>query len=358
MGVYDNLNIPYSQYLDHHGQLHETCSDYTSDAKNLINFYKIMLRTRVFDQKAINLQRTGKLGTYASSLGQEAIGVALGAAMHANDVLAPTYRDYAVQLSRGIKMSDLLLYWGGDERGMDYEFSREDLPICVPIATHTCHAVGIAYAMKLRKQPRVMVCIIGDGATSKGDFYEALNAAGVWQLPVIFIINNNQWAISLPRDKQSATKTLAQKAVAAEIYAEQVDGNDVIACYERMHEFIERARTGGGPCLLEAISYRLSDHTTADDAQRYRSPADVEAQWQFDPISRLKTYLLENQFIDAEALDALQKQAEQEVEEQVKIYLNTATQPPEAMFDYLYETLPEALQSQRDEVMRKGKKHE
>ncbi|MBL1275540.1 MAG: pyruvate dehydrogenase (acetyl-transferring) E1 component subunit alpha [Ectothiorhodospiraceae bacterium] len=350
----NSANIPYYQYLDHQGHLRLPLEDLSTNTDNLIDFYRVMLLTRTFDLKAINLQRTGKLGTYASSLGQEAIGAALGAAMSEDDVLAPTYRDYAAQLSRGIKVSELLLYWGGDERGMDYQYVRQDLPICVPIASQTCHAVGVAYAMKIRKQKRVAVCIIGDGATSKGDFYEAMNAAGVWQLPLVFIIANNQWAISLPREKQTNTRTLAQKAASAGIPSEQFDGNDVIACYERISIALKQARKGEGACLLEALTYRLSDHTTADDAGRYRPPEALKEQWQYDPIVRLKTYFLEHGLLNEQELNAIDVSCGDIVSQQVDEYLNTAAQTPESMFDYLYENLPESLQTQREEVKQKG----
>ncbi len=348
------LNIQYIQFLDYTGKLHGVCRKSSLDKNLLTSFYRMMLLTRVFDQKSINLQRTGKLGTYASSLGQEAIGTALGKAMLPDDILVPTYRDYAAQFSRGITMSEILLYWGGDERGMDYQQSRQDFPICVPIASQTCHAAGIAYAMKLQNKPNVTVCVIGDGATSKGDFYEAMNAAGVWQLPLVFLINNNQWAISLPREKQTITKTLAQKAISAGISAQQFDGNDVIASYEVLSQAIEKTRAGDGPCVLEALSYRLSDHTTADDAGRYRSVEELQKHWQYDPLSRLKSYLLTNNIITTSDLDKIQQSCETQVEQQVEVYLNTQVQAPESMFDYLYEKVPHALNEQRNEVIKKG----
>ncbi|VAW98415.1 Branched-chain alpha-keto acid dehydrogenase, E1 component, alpha subunit [hydrothermal vent metagenome] len=348
------IKINYTQLLDHTGKIHTDCSESILDKDLLIAFYSMMLRTRVFDQKSIKLQRTGKLGTYASSLGQEAIGTALGKAMLSNDILVPTYRDYAAQFSRGVAMSEILLYWGGDERGMNYQKSRQDFPICVPIASQTCHATGIAYAMKLQKKPNVTVCVIGDGATSKGDFYEAMNASGVWQLPIVFLINNNQWAISLPREKQTTTKTLAQKAVAAGISAQQFDGNDVLASYQVLSQAIEETRSGTGPCVLEALSYRLSDHTTADDAGRYRSEQELKEHWQYEPISRLKTYLLSNNIITQTDLDEIQQSCDALVEQQVEVYLNTRSQQPESMFDYLYESVPTALQQQRNEVIKKG----
>ena len=174
-----------------------------------------MMLTRLFDYKAVALQRTGMLNTYASTLGQEAISVGIGASMQREDVFCPFYRDYAAQLMRGVKMSEILSFWKGNEWGNHFSECPLDFPICVPIATQLLHAAGVATAFKLRKQAKVAVSICGDGATSEGDFYEAINVAGVWQLPVVFVIDNNQWAISVPRKHQTDAQTLAQKAIAA-----------------------------------------------------------------------------------------------------------------------------------------------
>ena len=201
-----------------------------------------MVLTRIFDEKAVALQRTGRLGTYASSLGQEAVGVGVASAMRQSDVLLPSFREQSAMLWRGVTMPEILAYWGGDERGSNYTGPREDFPVCIPVGTQFPHAAGVALAMKLRGEDRAAVVIGGDGATSKGDFYEAMNIAGVWRLPVVFVINNNQWAISVPRSAQSAATTLAQKSVAAGFYGEQVDGNDVIAVHA-----ITAERAGAGP---------------------------------------------------------------------------------------------------------------
>lgn len=229
----------------------------------LVDLYRAMVLTRHFDQRAVTLQRTGRLGTYASSLGQEAVGVGVASAMETRDVLLPSFREHGAQLWRGVTMVELLAYWGGDERGSDFAACREDFPVCIPVASHLPHAAGVALAMKHRGEARAAVCIAGDGATSKGDFYEALNVAGLWALPCVFVIANNQWAISVPRHAQTGAETLAQKAVAAGFAGIQVDGNDVIAVHEATRRALERARSGGGPTLIEAITYRLADHTTA-----------------------------------------------------------------------------------------------
>ena len=186
--------IEHTQFLDPSGRATGPLPDFAADAAALIPLYRAMVLTRRFDAKAIALQRTGRLGTFASSLGQEAVVVGLASAMRVEDVLLPSYRETGAQLYRGVSLEELLLYWGGDERGSDFAGPREDFPISVPIGTHAPHAVGVALAFKLRSEPRVAVCVFGDGATSKGDVAEALNVAAVWRLPVVFVVNNNRWA--------------------------------------------------------------------------------------------------------------------------------------------------------------------
>jgi 2-oxoisovalerate dehydrogenase E1 component alpha subunit len=218
-----------TQVLDPQGRLVGPLPEFARDPEELAALYRAMVLTRVFDTKAIALQRTGRLGTYPSSLGQEAVVVGVAAAMRRDDVLVPSYRDHGAQLWRGVTLKELFLYWGGDERGNDFAGPRRDFPNCIPVGTNAPHAVGAALAFRLRAEPGAAVCLFGDGATSKGDVAEALNIAGVWMAPAVFVVNNNAWAISVPRERQSAAATLAQKAVAAGIPGEQVDGNDVIA---------------------------------------------------------------------------------------------------------------------------------
>src|SRR5208283_2841732 len=210
-----SFQIDCLRLLSPSGELNETAGAIARDANLLEGFYRAMTRARVFDGKAIALQRTGKLGTFASALGQEAVGVGVASAMRREDLLVPSYRDHAAQFLRGVRMREILLYWGGDERGSDFANARADFPICVPVGTQVAHAVGAAYAFKLRKEERVVVCFIGDGGTGNGGFYEALNMAGVWRVPLVVVINNNGWAISTPRALGSAAQTLAQKAIAA-----------------------------------------------------------------------------------------------------------------------------------------------
>jgi 2-oxoisovalerate dehydrogenase E1 component alpha subunit len=351
MTIVANFSIEYTRFLDPQGQPTQPLPAFAQDPKILIELYRWMVLTRVFDTKAIALQRTGKMGTYASSLGQEAVSTALGHVMRKEDVLCPYYREYAAQFQRGVKMSEILLYWGGDERGSCFANNREDFPISVPIGSQSLHAVGVATAFKIRKQARVAATVCGDGATSEGDFYEAINVAGAWHLPVVFIVNNNQWAISVPRKTQTGTPTLAQKAIAGGFSGEQVDGNDVIALRYVIERALEKARSGGGPSLIEAITYRLCDHTTADDASRYRHKAELEKAWSEEPIARLRTYLLQQNMWSPSEEEKLLAECAAQVEAAVQEYL--ATPPPsiESMFDYHYAELPHDLKLQRAEAL-------
>jgi pyruvate dehydrogenase E1 component alpha subunit len=332
---------------------------FASDARELTSMYEEMLALRLFDAKAVALQRTGRLGTYAPCLGQEATAVGIGRAMAREDVLLGTYRETGTMLARGVAMAEILLYWSGDERGSCYAdpAAKDDFPISVPIATHAPQAVGVAYAFKVRREPRVSVCVLGDGATSKGDFYEALNAAGVWQLPVVFVVVNNEWAISVPRSAQTRAQTLAQKAIAAGIPGEQVDGNDVIAVRAVLERVLRKARDGGGPHVVEALTYRLSDHTTADDAGRYRTAAELDRARKLDPLARLRQYLVrERLWTDAREAETREASGAR-VEQAVADFLAVPPRAPDAMFEHLFAQLPAALAEQRDSL-RRGSGHE
>jgi 2-oxoisovalerate dehydrogenase E1 component alpha subunit len=324
--------------------------DFAADLKSLRALYRAMVLTRTFDLKAVSLQRTGRLGTYAVSLGQEAVSVGVASAMRPEDVLLPSYRDNGTLLWRGVKMEEILLYWGGDERGNLSSGPAHDFPFCVPVGSQAPHAAGVAYAFKLRREPRVAVCLIGDGATSKGDLYEAMNFAGVHKLPVVFVINNNQWAISVPLKMQTACATLAQKAIAAGFPGEQVDGNDVIAVRQAVGQAIAGACTGQGPSLIEAVTYRLGDHTTADDASRYRPAEEVQARWKEEPIARLRSYLVGQKAWGKAEEEQLSRECQDEIDAAIGRYLAAAPRAPETMFDHLYAELPEVYAAQRSEL--------
>lgn len=354
--TYNKIDMPYTRFLEPDGRLRGELPAWADDFNLLSTLYKQLVLTRLFDQKAVALQRTGRIGTYAPNLGQEAIGVAIGSLMRADDVLVPYYRDIAVQFMRGVRMEEILLYWGGDERGSAYAdpAAAEDFPLCVPIATQALHACGVATAIKIRGEHRVVVTTCGDGATSKGDFLEALNVAGAWQLPVVFVINNNQWAISVPRRIQCGAPTLAQKAVGAGFHAEQVDGNDMLAMYDRMHNALERTRAGKGPVLLECLSYRLGDHTTADDATRYRSTEEVKQAWLEEPVKRLQTYLVGQGVWDEGREQALIGECQEKVQQAVNAFDAAGTQEAASIIDHVYAQWPAALAGQRQELLERA----
>ena len=354
MSIVAQFEISFSRFLDAAGEVVAELPEFARDSNVLKDLYRWMLLTREFDTRAVTLQRTGQLGTYPSSLGQEAVSVGLAHAMNPADVFVPSFREQGAQLVRGVSMLELLLYWGGDERGSDFSGPREDFPVAVPVGSQAAHAVGIALAIKLRKEPRAVVCVIGDGATSKGDFYEAMNVAGTWQLPVVFIINNNGWAISVPRSAQTASETLAQKAIAAGFQGEQVDGNDIIAVRHATECALNKCRDGGGPHLIEAITYRLGDHTTADDASRYRAEDEVSARWQAEPVARLRNYLNTACDWGRDEEEALIADCQQQIEQAVEDYLATPPQSAGTIFDYLYAELPAPLSVQRDALLRRA----
>jgi 2-oxoisovalerate dehydrogenase E1 component alpha subunit len=341
------FKIYYKQILEPSGAAVAPLPPFAQDAAELLRMYRAMTLVRVFDAKAVNLQRTGQLGTYPSCLGHEATHVGIGAAMRPEDVLAPVYREFGTQLWRGVTMTEILTYWGGDECGNDFAVPRGDFAWCVPIATQTLHAAGAAMAFKVRKEPRCALAYIGDGGTSEGAFYEALNLAGSRALPVVFVIVNNGWAISVPVAAQTAAQTLAQKAVAAGIAGVQVDGNDVFAVREVVSEALEAARRGAGPALIEALTYRLSDHTTADDASRYRSGQEVKDAWALEPLLRVRKFLCARGIWDAGKEQALLAECAAEVDAAVTAYLARAKPGTDAMFDHLFAALPAHLHEQR-----------
>lgn len=348
--------LPMLRFIDHNGEAVEQLPSW-ADGTTLVKFYQDMVMSRTYDNKAVALQRTGKLGTYPSHLGAEAYGVAIGHAMHANDVFIPYYRDMPAMWVRGIPMEKNLQYWGGDERGSDFTAldgtPSRDLPFCVPIATQCTHAVGVASALKIEGQHKAALVTCGDGATSKGDFLESINCAGAWNLPLVFVVNNNQWAISVPRNLQCAAEFLSEKAKGAGIKGVTVDGNDIVAMHDVVLAALDRARKGKGPTLIEAVSYRLSDHTTADDATRYRSDDELKQAWRYDPVSRMKQYLITQGLWNEEKDQAWATHAKSDIESVVEHYLNLTPQAPETAFDYLYESAPKELNAQRDQLIHK-----
>jgi len=347
MTVAATFEIEYLQYLGADGKPVAELPAAFRDPKALLPLFKQMLFVRTFDAKAIALQRTGKLGTYASCLGHEATHVGIGASMQPDDVFAPSYREYGAQFMRGVLPREVLLYWGGDERGNDFSGPKQDYAWCVPISTQCLHAAGAALKFKLMKQSLLAVACCGDGGSSKTDFYAALNSAGAYQLPLILCVVNNGWAISVPRSAQTGAKTLAQKGLAGGLHCLQVDGNDLIAVLEGMRRASERARSGEGGSVIEFMTYRLHDHTTADDARRYRDESEVKDAWTREPIARLRAYLTAQGVWSEDEEKAWAEECGKKVDVEINAYLETPVQPVEAMFDYLYADPPPDLLAQR-----------
>ncbi len=351
MALAAKFEIEYLQYLGADGAPVAELPEAFRDPAALLPLFKQMLFVRVFDGKAIALQRTGKLGTYAACLGHEATHVGIGASMGEDDVFAPSYREYGAQFMRGVQPREVLMYWGGDERGNDFSGMKQDYPWCVPISTQCLMAAGAALSMKLQKKNGVAVACCGDGGSSKTDFYAALNSAGAYKLPLVLCVINNGWAISVPRSAQTGAETLAQKGLAGGLHCLQVDGNDLIAVLEAMRRATVRARSGEGGSVIEFMTYRLHDHTTADDARRYRDEAEVKDAWTRDPIPRLRTYLTAQGVWDDAQEKAWAEECAKKVDVEINAYLETPVQPVEAMFDYLYADMPADVQAHRAAVL-------
>jgi len=284
------FDIKRLEILDENGIADESLMPPLEES-DLKRIYELMTLSRVFDERALSLQREGRIGTYPSILGQEAAQVGSAFAFEKTDWVFPSFRETGMHITMGYPLHLLFQYWAGDERGMLTPEGLNILPVSVSVGTHIPHAVGAAMAARYRRDRIAVVAYFGDGGTSKGDFHEAFNFAGVFRPPVVFICQNNQWAISVPRERQTAAETLAQKALAYGFEGIQVDGNDIFAVYSAARAALEKARSGGGPTFIECHTYRLSHHTTADDATRYRSREEVEQWKKKDPILRLGLYM-------------------------------------------------------------------
>ena len=317
-----------------------------------LELYKAMLLTRSADNKALQLQRQGRMLTYAPNTGQEAAQVGPAAAMGKQDWLVPAFRELGAWLHRGVDLKTVYLYWYGNEYGSHFAEGVKVLPIAVPIGTQVHHAVGIAMASSIKGEDDVTVTYIGDGGTSTGDFSEALNFAGVFNAPVVFIVQNNQYAISVSRQKQTKAETLVQKAVASGIPGILVDGNDLFAMYAAAKDAIDRARLGGGPTLIEAYTYRLGAHTTSDDPTKYREDSEV-AEWQpKDPLLRMKAYLI-NKGVWSEEQDAALSDEYGEYALAVFREVEEEGDPQlEDLFKYNFREMPAHLREQYEQYVQ------
>ncbi|MCZ7596785.1 MAG: thiamine pyrophosphate-dependent enzyme [Gammaproteobacteria bacterium] len=343
-----HIDIDYVRFIDRDGVAVTRPPEFANIRDTMIALYRAMVFTRAFDARAVALQRTGRLGTYASSLGQEATAVGIGHAMAADDVFLPSFREQGAQLVRGVTAKEILMYWGGDERGSDFAACRHDFPVCIPVGSHAPHAAGVALALKLDGGSRAALAAFGDGATSRGDFYEAMNVAGVWSLPVVFVAVNNGWAISVPRSAQTAARTSPRRPSPRASKASRWTATTSSPCATSSpRPPRRRAREGGGPTSVEALTYRLGDHTTVDDASRYRDDDEVAEHWTDDPVARTREWLTRAHGWSRDDEAALIESCESEVEQAVEAYLAEPAQVPESMFDFVHAKVPAALARQR-----------
>jgi pyruvate dehydrogenase E1 component alpha subunit len=343
----ETFSVEWLQILDENGNCDAELRP-SLDNEQIKKLYEWMVLARTFDEKAFKLQREGRLGTYASILGQEAAQIGSAYALRPTDWMFPAFREPGASFVRGLPMRMIFQYWAGDERGSQIPAGLNDFPITIPVATQIPIAVGVALAAKAKGDSIAVMAYLGDGATSKGDFHEGLNFAGVFSAPVVFVCPNNQWAISVPRRRQSASKTLAQKAIAYGFPGIQVDGNDVFAVYRATNEALERARVGNGPTLIECLTYRLGDHTTADHASRYRSRDEVEQWKRKDPIERLRKYMERDGMWNIAYDQIMRSEAKAKVETAVQEEESVPPADPLDMFRFIYQDLPVHLKEQMD----------
>jgi pyruvate dehydrogenase E1 component alpha subunit len=355
--VVETFKVEWLGVLDEGGHCDESLRPPLRD-EQIKSLYEWMVLARTFDEKAFKLQRAGRLGTYASIQGQEAAQIGSAYALQPNDWMFPAFREPGASFVRGVPLRMLFQYWAGDERGSQIPENINDYPISIPVSTQIPIAVGAAMAAKSREDPIAVMAYMGDGATSKGDFHEGLNFAGVFSAPVVFVCQNNQWAISVPLRRQTAASTLAQKAIAYGFPGVQVDGNDVFAVYRAASEALARARQGGGPTFIECVTYRLGDHTTADDASRYRSREEVEHWRKKDPIERLRKYMenagLWNKSYDQE----VHAQATERVDNAVREEEAFTPADPADMFRFTYAEMPVELRRQMESFLNGNAKRE
>ena len=340
--------IPRISILDEHGNFDEKLGKGLIPDADLIKLYEAMFTCRRLDDVAFRLQRSGRMGTYPQNMGQEATSLGAAYALDKKDWLVTCYRENCGLFWRGVPMEAILLHWMGDERGNAMPREHYATPIAVPIGTQMLHATGLAWAAKYRGEKQIACTFFGDGATSEGDFHEAANFAANLDIPVVFVCQNNFWAISVPGRIQCSAPTVAQRGIAYGMPCMQVDGNDIFATVYAMREAIERARTEGKPTFIEMVTYRLADHTTADDAKRYREDAEVESWRRKDPIIRLNAHLKNLRIWDDDKEVALKEKVALDIAAAVARAENIT--PPERTdaFDNMYAETPADLALQRD----------
>jgi pyruvate dehydrogenase E1 component alpha subunit len=358
-----SCQVEYLSILDENGQVDRDLEPDLPESL-LLKLYRAMVLGRRFDERMLTLQRQGRIGTFAPIKGQEASQLGAVAVLETDDWLAPCFRETAAEVWRGKAMEHVLLVYAGYNEGGFIAEGLNNLPVSIPVGSQTLHAAGLAYGMKYRRKPHIAMCFFGDGATSEGDFHEAMNFASVFQVPAVFFCQNNHWAISIPRSHQTRSKTLAQKALAYEMPGMVVDGNDILAVYVAAKEAADRARSGNGPTLIESVTYRMSVHTTADDPKRYRTDDEVATWVQKDPLTRFQKYLRDKGLLDDAKSAAVDEEVKAEIKGAEERWLKLMEKPvdPMDMFEHAYAELPPHLAAQRDEYgreleARKGEGH-
>ncbi|MFC7234891.1 pyruvate dehydrogenase (acetyl-transferring) E1 component subunit alpha [Halosegnis marinus] len=347
--------------LDEDGQVVDGATVPDLSEEEFVEMYRSMRLARHFDQRAVSLQRQGRMGTYPPLSGQEGAQVASAMALGDEDWLVPSYREHGAAYVHGLTLEGTLRYWMGDERGNELRDLRI-FPVAVPIASQIPHATGLGMAAQHRGEDDVSICYFGDGATSEGDFHEGLNFAGVYDTPTVFFCNNNQWAISVPREKQTRSETIAQKAVAYGMEGVQVDGMDPLAVYQVATEAVEKARNPEEgqlrPTLVEAVQYRFGAHTTADDPSVYREDEEVEEWKAKDPIPRLERFLRDRGVLDDERVAAITESVEDEVASAIETAEGFERPGPDTMFEHVYAEMPKRLEEQRAYLRRLREEHD
>ncbi|WP_210424891.1 pyruvate dehydrogenase (acetyl-transferring) E1 component subunit alpha [Halorussus halobius] len=315
--------------------------------------YRLQVLARTFDEKAVRLHRQGRIGTYAPLAGQEAAQVGAAYALEAGDYCFPTYRDHGIYLARGLDLEDVLLHLHGEGNYVDREdpATLRTFPPTIPIATQLPHAVGVGMASDYRGDDCASLVSFGDGATSEGDFHEGMNFAGVFDAPTVFFCQNNHWAISVPRERQTASATIAQKADAYGFEGVRVDGNDVLAVYAAVRDALDAAKAGEGPRLIEAVTYRQGAHTTTDDPSKYRDDAEVEAWRERDPVERTREYLEDAHDWTDDEENELREWAEQRVAEAVVGVEERTGMDVDDIFEHVYAEATPRLGRQRGRVV-------
>ena len=339
--------VEHISILDEHGAFDAKLGKDLISDEDVVKLYEHMIVCRRFDEIAFKLQRSGRMGTYPENRGQEAASLGAVYALRKDDWLVPCYRENPGLFWRGLPMEYILLHWMGDERGNQIPDGLYMTPQAIPIGTQMLHAVGLAWAGKYRGEDRIACTFFGDGATSEGDCHEALNFAANLDLPVVFVCQNNGWAISVPAKIQCSAPTIAQRGLAYGMECVQCDGNDIFAMVKVVRDAAELARRSHRPTFIEAVTYRLGDHTTADDARRYRDSAEVEMWKKRDPLIRLRKYLVDRNQWDDEKEQILQADAKEQVAAAVKRAEEIAAPSTTDMFDFLYAQLPDQLRIQR-----------